>query len=197
MKKYKLKKDFLYLNAGTVVNIEKKKDKNNVTRYIISIDDWVISEIVDATHFVFEEYFEEIKKPESIFNLKKWGKYYTVAAGWNFYGYTYEWCSFDERYIKSWNTFLIKEEAEKESERRKSIFNIKKYCFENDIEYKENVSSNDFPFYIMKNKKKWFQPWSGNINDSYDWFLFFDSVGDCNTIIQNCESDLKIIFEVE
>ena len=49
----------------------------------------------------------------------------------------------------------------------------------------------------MKNKKKWFEPWSGNINDSYTWFLFFDNIDDCNTVIKDCLGDLKVIFEKE
>ena len=65
MKKYKLKKDFLYLKVGTVVDIFKKKDEwlISVTKYVISIKDWLIAEIVDSINFAFDEYFDEIKEP--------------------------------------------------------------------------------------------------------------------------------------
>ena len=62
MKKYKLKKDFLYLKVRTVVDIFKKKDEwlISITKYVISIKGWLIAEIVDSINFVFDEYFEEI-----------------------------------------------------------------------------------------------------------------------------------------
>lgn len=64
MQKYKLKKDFLNLKAGTVVDIFKKKYEwpISVTKYVISIKDWLIAEIVESTKFSFEDYFEEIKE---------------------------------------------------------------------------------------------------------------------------------------
>lgn len=199
MKKYKLKKDFLHLKAGTVVDIFKRKDEwlISVTKYVISIKDWLIAEIVESTKFLFEDYFEEIKEEKkSIFNLKEWDEYYYLFSDWDIGLRHYYWPEIYKDLIENWNAFLIKEEAVKESERRRAIQKIKQYCFENNIEYKENVSNNDFPFYIMKNKKKWFEPWSGNINDSYDWFIFFESVNDCNQVIKNCIGELKIIFEV-
>lgn len=199
MKQYKLKKEFLHLKAWTVVDIFKKKDEwtISITRYVISIKDWLIAEIVDSIHFVFDEYFEEITEEQnSIFNIKEWDIYYSICDDSDVESIIFENDSYDNKYIQSWNAFLTEKEAEKEVKRRKAIQKIKKYCWENNIEYKENVSNNDFPFYIMKNKKKWFEPWSGNINDSYDWFLFLESVNDCNKIIRDCEEYLKTIFEV-
>lgn len=199
MKQYKLKKEFLHLKAWTVVDIFKKKDEwtISITRYVISIKDWLIAEIVDSIHFVFDEYFEEITEEQnSIFNIKEWDIYYSICDDSDVESIIFENDSYDNKYIQSWNAFLTEKEAEKEVNRRKAIVNLKKYCFDNNIKYKENVSDNDFPFYIMKNKKKWFEPWSGNINDSYDWFLFLESVNDCNKIIRDCEEYLKTIFEV-
>ena len=200
MQKYKLKKDFLNLKAGTVVDIFKKKYEwpISVTKYVISIKDWLIAEIVESTKFSFEDYFEEIKEEKkSIFNLKGWDEYYYLFSDWDIGFRHYYWPEAYKDLIENWNAFLIKEEAVKEWERRRAIQKIKQYCWENNIEYKENVSNNDFPFYIRNNKKKWFEPWSGNINDSYDWFIFFESVNDCNTVIKDCLGDLKVIFEKE
>lgn len=200
MQKYKLKKDFLHLKAGTVVDIFKKKYEwpISVTKYVISIKDWLIAEIVESTKFLFEDYFEEIKEEKkSIFNLKEWDEYYYLFSDWDIGLRHYYWPEAYKDLIENWNAFLIKEEAVKEWERRRAIQKIKQYCWENNIEYKENVSNNDFPFYIRNNKKKWFEPWSGNINDSYTWFLFFDNIDDCNTVIKDCLGDLKVIFEKE
>lgn len=201
MKKYKLLKDFLHLKVWTILDIFKKKDEwtISITRYVISIKDWLIAEIVDSIHFVFDEYFEEITEEQnSIFNIKEWDGYYFLKSNWYIICLDrYDWTELDKDIVANGNAFLTKEEAEKETRRRQAIQRIKKYCWENNIEYKENVSNNDFPFYIIKNKKKWFEPWFGNVNDSYTWFLFFNDVDDCNRIIKDCEQDLKIIFEVE
>ena len=199
MKKYKLKKDFLYLKTGDTVEITRVKDLwAGLPRYIISKNQWIIAEILDSTHFVFEDYFEEIKEEKkSIFNLKGWDEYYYLFSDWDIGFRHYYWPEAYKDLIENWNAFLIKEEAEKETRRRQAIQRIKKYCWENNIEYKENVSNNDFPFYIIKNKKKWFEPSSWHVNDSYTWFLFFDNYKDINKIIENCLDDLKIIFEVE
>ena len=73
MKKYKLKKDFLNLKAGTVVDIFKKKYEwpISVTKYVISIKDWLIAEIVESTKFSFEDYFEEIKEEKKNNEIKE------------------------------------------------------------------------------------------------------------------------------
>ena len=200
MKKYKLKKDLLHLRAGDVVDVFKRKDEwpISITKYVISIKDWLIAEIVESTKFSFEDYFEEIKEEKkSIFNLKGWDEYYYLFSDWDIGFRHYYWPEAYKDLIENWNAFLIKEEAVKEWERRRAKQKIKQYCWENNIEYKENVSNTDFPFYIRNNKKKWFEPWSGNINDSYTWFLFFDNIDDCNTVIKDCLGDLKVIFEKE
>lgn len=200
MKKYKLKKDFLHLRAGDVVDVFKRKDEwpISITKYVISIKDWLIAEIVDSTHFVFEEYFEEIKEErKSIFNLEEWDKYYYLYIHWEVGLYTYEDTNFDNNTIGVWNAFLTRQEAKKEVERRKAIQKIKKYCWENNIKYKENVSNNGFPFYIRNNKKRWLEYWFENFNDFITWFLFFDNIDNCNTVIKDCLGDLKVIFEKE
>ena len=199
MKKYKLKKDFLHLRAGDVVDVFKRKDEwpISITKYVISIKGWLIAEIVESTKFSFEDYFEEIEERKSIFNLKRWDIYYSICDDSDVESIIFENDSYDNKYIHRWDAFLTEEEATKEVERKKAIQKIKKYCWENNIKYKENVSNNGFPFYIRNNKKKWLEPSSWHVNDSYTWFLFFDNYKDINKIIENCLDDLKIIFEVE
>ena len=194
MKQYKLKKDFLHLKAGEAVDILNKKDENNVTRYIISIDDWIISEIVDSTHFVFEEYFEEISK--NIFDLQKWDGYYYLFSDWDIGLRYYYWDEVYKDIVENWNAFLIKEEAEKEVERRKAIQKIKKYCWENKIKYKENVSDETFYIGIIYDSEdEEFYPSTCTDHIDY-WFLFFNSYEDVDKVINNCESELKILFDI-
>lgn len=199
MKQYKLKKDFLHIKSWTIVDIFKRKDKwiISITKYVISIKDWLIAEIVDSTHFVFEEYFEEIKEErKSIFNLEEWDKYYYLYIHWEVGLYTYEDTNFDNNTIGVWNAFLTKEEAEKESERRKAIQKIKKYCWENKIKYKENVS--DETFYIgitYDSENEEFYPSTCTDHIDY-WVLFFDSYEDVDKVINNCKSELKILFDI-
>lgn len=201
MKKYKLKKNFLYLKTGDTVEITRVKDLwAGLPRYIISKNQWIIVEILDSTRFVFEEYFEELKeegKPKSIFNLKKWDKYYYLFGDWDIGLYYNYWTEIDKDIVKIWSAFLTEEEAKKEAERRKAIFNIKKYCFENNIEYKENISDADYCTTIKYNfSNDVFSCIFLNTFNTY-WFLFFAYEDDVQKIIDNCLDDLRIIFEVE
>lgn len=199
MKKYKLKKDLLHLRAGDVVDVFKRKDEwpISITKYVISIKGWLIAEIVESTKFSFEDYFEEIEERKSIFNLKRWDIYYSICDDSDVESIIFENDSYDNKYIQSWNAFLTEEEATKEVERKKAIQKIKKYCWENNIKYKENVSNNGFPFYIRNNKKKWLEHWFEHFNDFITWFLFFDNIDNCNIVIKDCLGDLKVIFEKE
>lgn len=206
MKKYKLKKDFLYLPAGTVVDIFTKEIEWTITvkKYVISIKDHLIAEIAESTKFSFEDYFEEIKEEgKSIFNLKGWDKYYYLFSDWDIGLRHYYWPEIYKDLIENGNAFLTKEEAEKEVKRRQSIFNIKKYCWENNIKYKENVSDNGIDTYIIYNRKiKEFQIEFNQLADycQINSFIFlsiengFDKI---DKFLEDCESDLKTIFEVE
>ena len=195
MKKYKLKKDFLYLKTGDTVEITRVKDLlAGLPRYIISENQWIIAEILDLTRFVFDDYFEEEKEEdENIFNLQEWDKYYSLNSNWYICLENYN-SKFDKDVIENWNAFLTKREAEKELARRKAIFNIKKYCFKNNIEYKENVSDEDFYIWITYDSEN--EEFNQSVfTDHIDyWVLFFNSYEDLENIVKNCEEDLKIIF---
>lgn len=200
MKQYKLKTDFLHLKAWTVVDIFKRKDEwpITVTKYVISIKDWLIAEIVESTKFSFEDYFEEIKEEKkSIFNLKEWDEYYYLFSDWDIGLRHYYWPGAYKDLIENWNAFLTKEEAEKESKRRRTILNIKKYCFENNIEYKENVSDDIFYIGITYDSEN--EEFNQSVfTDHIDyWVLFFNSYEDLENIVKNCEEELKIIFGIE
>ena len=196
MKKYKLLKDFLYLPAGTVVDIFKRKDEwlISITKYVISVKDWLIAEIVDSTHFVFDEYFEDIESPKNIFDLQEWDKYYSLNSNWYVCLDNYN-SKFDKDVVENGNAFLIKQEAEKESERRKAIQRIKKYCWENDIDIDYDEEYNSRLFYI---EVDW--EFEGQINfDSFPPLyspIWYFSRENAEKILEKFQEELKIILDV-
>lgn len=199
MKKYKLLKDFLHLKVGTAVDIFTKEIEwtIKVKKYVISIKDHLIAEIADSLGFHFDKLFEEIIEPKSIFNLKEWDMYYLICQDAYIDYLTFADDIYDKKYLTNWNAFLTKQEAEKEVKKRKAIFNIKKYCWENNIEYKENVSDEIFKYEIS------YSSCDNKINfthgkfSKYFWYFFLKEEKDVERVINNCESDLKTIFEVE
>lgn len=199
MKKYKLKKDFLYLKVWTILDIFKKKDEwtISITRYVISIKDWLIAEIVDSIHFVFDEYFEEITEEQnSIFNIKEWDIYYSICDDSDVESIIFENDSYDNKYIQSWNAFLTKEEATKEVERRKSIQRVKKFMYENNIKNKE-FKPYEHNYIILYNAlgKNFFTEYYKFFEITNDLW-FFKTYDDCKKIINNCWNDLKVIFKL-
>ena len=197
MKKYKLKKDLLHLRAGDVVDVFKRKDEwpISITKYVISIKGWLIAEIVESTKFSFEDYFEEIEERKSIFNLKRWDIYYSICDDSDVESIIFENDSYDNKYIQSWNAFLTKEEAEKESERRRAIQRIKKYCWENDIDIDYDEEYNSRLFYI---EVDW--EFEGQINfDSFPPLyspIWYFSRENAEKILEKFQEELKIILDV-
>ena len=198
MEKYKLKKDFLYLQAWDIVEIRVEKYlDNNIVKYVIFTEkNWLIWEITNTQNFNFHNYFEKIKIPKSIFELKDWDKYYFLDSGLYVYSYYYDWDETDKDMLEIWNVFLTREEAEKEIERTKAIQKIKKYCWENKIKYKENVSDETFYIGIIYDSEdEEFYPSTCTDRIEY-WVLFFDSYEDLENILKNCEKELEIIFDI-
>ena len=198
MQKYKLKKDFLHLKAGTVVDIFKKKYEwpISVTKYVISIKDWLIAEIVESTKFLFEDYFEEIKEEKkSIFNLKEWDEYYYLFSDWDIGLRHYYWPGAYKDLIENWNAFLIKKEAVKEWERRRAIQKIKQYCWENDIKTDYDEDYNSWLFYM---ETDW--EFEGQINfDSFPLLyspIWYFSRENADKILEKFGEELKIILDV-
>lgn len=197
MQKYKLKKDFLHLKAGDVVDVFKRKDEwpISITKYVISIKGWLIAEIVESTKFSFEDYFEEIEERKSIFNLREWDKYYYLYSDWYIDYITFEDDDYDKKYIKNWHAFLTKKEAVKELERRKAIQKIKKYCWENDIKTDYDEDYNSRLFYM---ETDW--EFEGQINfDSFPPLyspIWYFSRENADKILEKFEKELKIILDV-
>ena len=79
-----------------------------------------------------KEWFEEIKEVKSLYELKEWDTYYSIADNWYIETY-YIW---DEQDLYEVNQelylyFATKEEVETELQKRKDIAWYKKYCFDN------------------------------------------------------------------
>lgn len=95
--------------------------------------------------------------------------------------------------------FLSAEEAQKELEKRNAIQRIKKYCWENNIELADTDFSNNinnkkfFIYYNIVNKKFFSDSFVYSI--CYNIFLFKNK-SDAQKVIENCEDDLKIIFNI-
>ena len=90
---------------------------------------WNIFDLTKALWLDNTEYFKIIEeKPKTFFDLKKWDLVYYITLKWEVEDILFrEGC-----YIYS-EIFLTEEEAKKELEKRKAIFNIKKYCYDNNI----------------------------------------------------------------
>ena len=212
MKKYKLLKDLPRAKAGEVVIITNAHSNNP---WILKINKWNEDE-TQRPRLAYihtrnvDEWLEEIpEKPKSVFDLKEWDDFYFIINNIIFENIVTDCVSFKD-YLKEWNIFLSKEEAEAELEKRKAIQGVRKYCHENDIklfsdeEIKEILEKNvgahyseiiNFYFIYYDMKAKIFNYSFLNLKKRYNIFLF-EKEDDVKQVIENCEADLKIIFNV-
>lgn len=199
MKKYKLLKDLPRAKAGEVAITEPAYISDI---WILKIHKWNEDETkwmpLAYIHITkVNEWLEEIpEKPKSVWDLKVWDEYYTI--------YKYNICKmyvtdskyFEVDYINPWHVFLTQKEAEQELEKRKAIQKIKKYCFENNIRNKDfKPHEHNYTILYDDLDKNFFIEYyevSYFINDLW----YFKTYEDCKKIIDNCEADLKIIFNV-
>lgn len=147
------------------------------------------------------EWLEEIpQKPKSVWDLEDWDFCYILNESWSIISTVY--CSTNDTFAKiisNWNMFLSAEEAQKELEKRNAIQRIKKYCWENNIELADTDFSNNinnkkfFIYYNIVNKKFFSDSFVYSI--CYNIFLFKNK-SDAQKVIENCEDDLKIIFNI-
>ena len=210
MKRYKLLKDLPTWKAGDIFILKENGNlfwNDNGTEVMI----YFSATIEKFGILENKEWFEEIpEKPKSVWDLKVWDEYYTI--------YKYNICKmyvtdskyFEVDYINPWHVFLTQKEAEAELEKRKAIQGVRKYCHENDIklfsdeEIKEILEKNvgahyseiiNFYFIYYDMKAKIFNYSFLNLKKRYNIFLF-EKEEDIEQVIKNCESDLKIIFNV-
>lgn len=202
MKKYKLKKDLPTWKAGTIFWVWEDE-----CLYGLSEDNKPIMVYSAITLINFDllknsEWFEEVEEEKSIFELDYGDKYFYIDD----FSEVKE-AEVEKEYFESFendlnygNVFLTKAEAEKELEKRQAIQRIKKYCWENgikladrdflknlendrceisyDVETKE-ISVSSYKFYNYMNIE-----------------LLFRSHHEARIVVNNCEKDLKIIFDI-
>ena len=210
MKKYKLLKDLPTWKAGEIFIL--KEDGNlfwndNGTEVMI----YFSATIEKFGILENKEWFEEIpEEPKSVFDLKKGDDYWFISAK-NFYsGSVFDYEKIEKYYLETWNVFATEKEAKQELEKMKAIARIKKYCWGNNIELfsheeinetlKNNTNiyrSNTIDIYYIyySAKDKWFNSGFWNVT-KYTEYFYFKKEEDTKQVIENCESDLKIIFNV-
>ena len=212
MKTYKLIKDLPRAKAGEVVIITNAHSNNP---WILKINKWNEDE-TQRPRLAYihtrnvDEWLEEIpEKPKSVFDLKEWDDFYFIINNIIFENIVTDCVSFKD-YLKEWNIFLSKEEAEAELEKRKAIQGVRKYCYENNIELfsdeelKEILNDNldkhhleiiyFYHIYYHAMDKKFYSS-RLNFEKHIDCF-YFKKEDDVERVIKNCEEDLKIIFDV-
>ena len=198
MKTYKLLKDLPRAKAGEVVIIT---NAHSNTAWILKINKWNEDE-TQRPRLAFihkndiSEWLEEIpEKQKTIWNLEEWDDFYFIINSSILENIVTD-CEDFKDYLKEWNVFLTKKEAEQELEKRQAIQRIKKYCHENGIINKEfKLYEHNYTIYYDSLDKNFFTEYS-EISYFTNNLWYFKSYEDCKKIIDNCESDLKILFNV-
>lgn len=211
MKTYKLLKDLPRAKAGEVVIIT---NAHSDTPWILKINKWNEDE-KQRPRLAFihkndiSEWLEEVK-PKTIWDLKEWDDFWFISIS-NIYKHSiasYE--AFKMSYLEPWNVFFTQEEAEQELNKRKAIQRVRKYCYENNIELfsdeelkeilKNNADDNYlkithfYNIYYHELDKQFYSSISNS--KKYIDYFYFKEIEDVEQVIKNCESDLKIIFNV-
>lgn len=199
MKTYKLKKGLPLAKAGEEVEIYEKwqnlvriykKPNNNRSGILIC---QIKKEDID-------EWLEEIpQKPKSVFDLKFGDRYFTKDSYWATIERNWQNNYTENQLQKEGKIFLTKEECDKDYEKELAIQRIKKYCWENSIELADNdfiKDSNNAKFNIYYDiETTGFHATYFNIC-LWDNLFFFKTKEDTEKVIENCEDDLKIIFNI-
>jgi hypothetical protein len=139
------------------------------------------------------DYFEKIgEKPKSIYDLKEGDVYYTLENEWSihrnaFYEYVY-----DEKVISMWNTFLTREEAEQELNKRKSLAKIKKWSWENDNGYEfDDDEENYYIQYLL-----WYKTSDLIIDYELDRFNYWTQYYSSEEIAEKALSELREEYNI-
>ena len=140
------------------------------------------------------DWFEKIEK--SIFDLKEWDNVYYINEDGNILKkeITNKYIDKILNFVDIWNVFLKEEEVEAELERRKALQRIKKFMWENwikNIKFNENI----YAKYIISYDDNVFEV--GTVICNCWEILWFFEEEDCQKIIDNCEEDLKIIYNIK
>lgn len=212
MKKYKLLKDLPRAKAGEIVIIT---NAHSNTAGILKINKWNEDE-TQRPRLAFihtknvDEWLEEIQEPKNVWELKKWDSYWFISNTDIFGDIITDYEEFKVNYLNIGNAFSTQKEARKELNKRKALQRVRKYCYDNNIklfsdeELKEILNDNIYKhhskgiyFYYM-----YYHAMDKKFNISFASFVkyihyfYFKKKEDVEQVIQNCENDLKIIFNV-
>ena len=151
----------------------------------------------DKSKLEVSDNMEFKSKPKTVFDLKYSDEIWYIDTDWDIRSTRFQ----EDCQIYS-EIFISKEEAEKELEKRKAIFNIKKYCYDNNIEIRND-------FIIWKDNYYIVYDWDvSNYNCKYIYMLtkefntlniilFFNYEIDYDNVLDNCKEDLNILFNIK
>jgi len=189
MEKYKLLKDIIWAEAGTIFKLREVAFWNCVD-LIEWKSIWTILDLATCLWIDNKEWFEEIKEVKSIYDLRRWDEYYFFDSDLNISSSTvikpkaiapYGWI------------FLTKEEAETELSKRKAMATIKKWSHDNDWGYEfkideecyEIVGTDDWLIYHKV--RNYF-----TINNQY-----YSIKDKADNAILELEAEYKIVFNIK
>lgn len=139
--------------------------------------------------------YQLVEKPfKSSLDFEEWEKYYYIQNDWNvWYGSFYE-----DNYCKPYIVFKTKEEAQREIDVKKAIYEIKKYSEEKWGLYKPIWNNyniwNHVIYYDYDDK----QLACNSLRISDYWcFIYFEKQKHAEEIIEKFEPQLKIIFNIK
>lgn len=203
MKKFILKKNLPLAKAWEIVVIKKNFWNSSIYRVYEFLENdkyntWKLLASIEEKDLNI--WLEEIKeKPKSIFDLKKWGTYYYVNHYWQIQECRYIHYENLDIIINNWKSYISYEEAEKELKKRQAIQRIKKYCWENNIE----LADREFILNDLNVKTYICYDISDDIfcidyfTDSFsNQDFIFKNMVVAQKVIDNCEKDLRIIFNI-
>lgn len=178
-------------NVETVIKFNSYHFEKNEYWYDVSYD----GEVLIKKESFLEPYAE---KPKSVWDLKNGDEYYYIDMFGDFYITTFGVgsCLVDKKMIEIGNTFLTKEEAENDVERRKVETEMLHLGGRREFKNGENnhyivcdFDSSHFAILIFNNKSDGFAPMT----------IYFDSAKECRKAIKKIGEDRikKYIFGVE
>jgi len=103
----------------------------------------------------------------------------------------------DTTRLNGGNVFFSDTEAKIEQKRRSALQRIKKFIWENDLEFVPDWNNTEQKFniyYDQSDESFNYVSWNWS---NYDSNFYFKSETDAQKVIDNCEKDLKVIFNVK
>lgn len=204
MKKYKLKKSLFRFQQGDTVTI-------GTDTFIADVDITVIKNMEGMTLTIpsveydelssgeFSDLFEQVpEKSVSIYDLNYSDKYYYIEHDYVREG-TWTDHHADRELLSLGNVFLAEEEAEKELKKRIAITTIKRFIYNNGMEFEpdwNNDQQRKYSIYYHYDRNILDYGFSGNTRTMYTLPYLKDD-DDCLKVIENFEEELKTILDIK